>query len=742
DDWKIALGLALLCVLTRAMAIPASFWEWDDMNFARALTRYDLVAHNPHPPGFPVFIALAKVVFAVLGDEHRSLVGVNFIFAVLLGPALFYFFREIFHDRRVAFAGAMLGCFAPNVWVYSGAARSDGPAFTLGVIGLTLVLRGLHSRRALWIGCAVFGLAMGVRVTLLPVMGPMLAVVLLAWLRRRQWRVVLIALAIGTAAVLAWFVPFIWKTTWGVYAWVIGQHAQAGASSDTLFSPSENSVATYRLRRFFLDIWAAPWIRWTMLSLSASGLLALLVWQRWRALGLLALATVPLMVFAFIYNNPMGAFLYALPYMPLFAGLAAGGLVLWPRALFAKRLPKAQNIGVVLAVGLAVAMAEWSYPMVKLLHREASPPVRAYQYLRQTLDPKRDMLIYDGMFSSHQKFFMPDAKAFVSTEEMIPETNFIDLMTWQPRVVGLTIYPPMGVGGRHFEWSNERARRRLRTLSLGRLFDAYISDLTKTRGVRFLAGWYDEEEGGGNAWRWMGRRGQVALLGGAETMNLRVRGLTVPPPGSTRRATLVLRLDGVEVDRFTPADLEFDHTVALKPDPARLWSVLEIETDQTVIPRRDANIPDDRELGLRCSAIEWWAAPGAAATLRSNDQFLGEGWFGIERNRTDLWRWTRSEAIVKLPPVAADARLDLQMIVLEGANGRRSDVTVEVAGQVIERFQPPDGWFNKSYTVPMAMHRGAAVTLKLLAQPINNRLDQRPLALQVYYISWMPAGAH
>src|SRR5262245_22761800 len=77
-DYLIAVGLLILCILTRIIAIPASLWEWDDMLFAHALHKYDLVAHSPHPPGFPVFVAMTRVAYWIIGDEHRALTTIAF----------------------------------------------------------------------------------------------------------------------------------------------------------------------------------------------------------------------------------------------------------------------------------------------------------------------------------------------------------------------------------------------------------------------------------------------------------------------------------------------------------------------------------------------------------------------------------------------------------------------------------------------------------------------------------------
>lgn len=603
NDRELAIGLTLLCLLTRLPALPASLWEWDDMNFARAVTDYDLTKHNPHPPGFPVFIALARIAYAWFGNEHRALVAVNLFFAALLGAALFFFFREVFGDRRVALAGTILGSFLPNVWVYSGAGRSDGPAFTLGLIGLTLALRGLRSRRALLIGCALFGLALGVRVTILLVVGPTLALVLLAHLRQRQWRLVGVALALGGGGVLCWYAPLIWHTGWETYRWVMEQHAQSGVANDTLFSPTENSVVAYRWRRFFVDLWAAPWIMWTMYALALLGLLALLRWRLQRALGWLMLATIPFMIFAFIYNNPMGAFLYALPYMPLFIGLAACGLVLWPRVLLAGRAARLQNIGLFLAVGLAIGIAEWCYPMVKLLRREPNPAVQVLQHLRQTLDAQRDVLVYDGVFSSHVSFYLPHFKTVRQNGDYTIESGKADLINptlATGRILSLTSEPVPGGDSQRWQWSSERGARRLRRLSLGRYFDAYLTDLIDPQRVIFAPswGWYGEDAERSN---WASPRAMVFLppLAGAAQLQLTLR---VPDQPDGTRSRIRLELANQVLDQFDPPPDWFVKTYSV---PAA-WHRGQF-AQLTLVADRPYALPngDERRIGLYARQIVW-----------------------------------------------------------------------------------------------------------------------------------------
>jgi hypothetical protein len=466
--------LTSVCVITRLMAIPASLWEWDEILFARALYRYDLSSHSPHPPGFPVFVFLARIAHLILRDDHRALVSVAFIFGAFLTPALFYLYDEIFKDRQIAVAGALIGSFAPSVWVYSCAGRSDGPAFVLGIIASTLVLRGLTSQRSLWIGCAVLGAGLGVRVTLLPLVAPALAIVLLMRLRRREWRVALWAVSILALCILVWFLPLVWHQTWRVYSEAVNPHRQYIWQTDSMFAANRNNIISYRLSRYFVDIWGVEWIMHTIYALAALGILALILRRRWSALGWMLVIFVPYMAFSFVLNTPMGAALYSLPYIPFFAGLAACGAIMLPRLLVnTERKPKLANIGAPIAITLAISFAGWSYPTIKMLHGQASPTLSAVRYLEKTLDPQRDLLVYDEGYWPYVHHYLSGFRTLRRTAATTPLTG-ITSVAGRFNLVYLTAIPSSTSGTQHFNWQSEKGAPRLGRLSLARYEHVYV----------------------------------------------------------------------------------------------------------------------------------------------------------------------------------------------------------------------------------------------------------------------------
>ena len=58
--------LALVFLALHLPYLPASLEDLDSINFALGIRHFDVAHHQPHPPGYPVFILIAKALHAVV----------------------------------------------------------------------------------------------------------------------------------------------------------------------------------------------------------------------------------------------------------------------------------------------------------------------------------------------------------------------------------------------------------------------------------------------------------------------------------------------------------------------------------------------------------------------------------------------------------------------------------------------------------------------------------------------------
>lgn len=205
----------VLTVLVRWPHRARVLWSWDSVLFALGMVDYDIEAARPHPPGYPVFIALARVVGFFVHDANQALIALS-LAASALGVGLLYGFMRDLGSRRAAAAACLLFVFSPVFFLNGVVALSytTEVPFGVGVAWLAWRARLRPSMgKAAAIG-AVGALGMGVRQSLLFTLTVL--VVLGATWPWDRWRAV--AARAGAAAVaglavgLAWFVPMILDT--------------------------------------------------------------------------------------------------------------------------------------------------------------------------------------------------------------------------------------------------------------------------------------------------------------------------------------------------------------------------------------------------------------------------------------------------------------------------------------------------------------------------------------------------
>jgi MFS family permease len=211
---RVALAAAA-AVVTRVPFAARRLWDHDSVQFALGVEKYDLAAHHPHPPGYPLYIAVLKLL-AMLGvDSLHGMVALS-ILASALGAALIVPLTARLASAdgaRAVRAGALaaaLYVFNPLLWFYG-----ELPLVYAVEGGMTVglayaALRMADGRGPFLAACAAFALAGGVRPSTLVLLLPLFLLgAWHAWRRGAAAGTMAAGAALGAAVGLAWLVPLL-----------------------------------------------------------------------------------------------------------------------------------------------------------------------------------------------------------------------------------------------------------------------------------------------------------------------------------------------------------------------------------------------------------------------------------------------------------------------------------------------------------------------------------------------------
>src|SRR5215510_4346725 len=207
-DYLFACALGLLTVLSRLPYRTRMLYNWDAVQFALALREYDVVKHQPHPPGYVLYVLLGGVVNAWLGDPAAAYVVLAVIFSGLTTFVVYYLAR-LAYDRATALAAATLLAVSPLFWFYGSVGLTyAGEALIASVVAYFAYRAFNGSVVDGWLSAAFLGVAGGLRQSVLVLLFPL-------WLASvglgvRRWRPIVGGGIVLGITVLAWFLPMIW----------------------------------------------------------------------------------------------------------------------------------------------------------------------------------------------------------------------------------------------------------------------------------------------------------------------------------------------------------------------------------------------------------------------------------------------------------------------------------------------------------------------------------------------------
>jgi hypothetical protein len=420
--------------------LPFLVWFLDDIdpiNFALGVRHYDIAHHQPHPPGYPIFVLLGKIAawgMTALGwhphgdIEAGALAVWGIVFGALAAFPLAMLFaqieqagapdagpeanpgaprtRTLLTARAIGAMALTLAC--PLFWFTAGRPLSDLPGLAAALaaqalLAMAFARQGEWSRRRLEpgagpvpsseivatgklivLGALLAGVAVGFRSQTAWLTLPVLALVIVDRAGRGAAGALLGSLFTFGIGALLWFVPMV-VVTGGPSAYLAVLTSQATEDFSGVDMLATSPEPLRRLLLNLIQTFVAPWasvpLAIVVLALAGAGLLVM-AWRSRRGLVWLAAMALPYAALHLLFQENETT-RYALPLVPPVVYLAVRG---------ADALLRRVSIAAVAA--LVLASLTIGVPALRAYAEGTSPIFHLFDDMSRTpVDPARPPVV-------------------------------------------------------------------------------------------------------------------------------------------------------------------------------------------------------------------------------------------------------------------------------------------------------------------------------------------------------------
>jgi 4-amino-4-deoxy-L-arabinose transferase-like glycosyltransferase len=408
--WLAAGAMTLIALVLYLPFRSASLDDFDSFNFVRALAEFAPAKMQPQPPGYVLYVWLARLAAGVLGEPRLALTTLSAVAAALACGVALMAGAHLSNVRAGLFT-ALFVMAAPLTWLNAEKALSDTVGLLAQAVVALLFILCMQQKLLAWPVALGLGVAAGLRPQ--AVLG--LGVAFAMWLliapqpSRRAWLLQLAgALAAFAVGCLTWIVPLLQAFNWdaGAMMRVMRDTGNSLTAGDSLFSTpvTPQSIlaravalwSTVATAVFGSSDWLAGLlglgavffaVRGTWVASPARRRMLALVWV-WFA--------VQMLIHALFTRLELTR--HALPMLLPAALLVATGLstlrpswLQWPIALV-----------------VALVMGSASLSLAQVLATQPSPPYRAATFIKASGASGPETLVIARQSYNALSFLLPD----------------------------------------------------------------------------------------------------------------------------------------------------------------------------------------------------------------------------------------------------------------------------------------------------------------------------------------------
>jgi len=249
-DWLLAIVLFIISFITRLPFRSHYLYSWDSGNFAAALSDYNPILHQPHPPGYPLYIAVGKFLNIFLPNANTAFVAISILCGAVSVPLIYFAGKRIF-NRATGVVAAFLMLASPLVLFQSEVALAHITELPFAILVTWLLYEVFFNRRYSLVAAVVIGIGGGFRQDVLMFFGP----IILVGAFRLGFKRGLLALLALSASVLVWFLPFLYFVgNWEDYSKASRFHTQS-AMQEAIWNVGISALLQNAKRMFVASLW-------------------------------------------------------------------------------------------------------------------------------------------------------------------------------------------------------------------------------------------------------------------------------------------------------------------------------------------------------------------------------------------------------------------------------------------------------------------------------------------------------
>jgi hypothetical protein len=227
------LGCAV--AVSRFLFRSRFLYDLDSVNFALGMGRFDPRTHQPHPPGYFLYVCLGRLINFFVHDANRSLVLLSIAAGIASVVFIYLLALEWFSERAAVFAGLFF-LFSPLAWFHGTVALTYSvEAFFSALMGYLCWQIDRGRAHCILPAAILLGISAGIRPSSLMLLGPLF----LYSLRTAAIKKILLGVAALGLTIVAWFLPMIWASGgFDAYFGALLSLWRLVPSKDTVFNSS------------------------------------------------------------------------------------------------------------------------------------------------------------------------------------------------------------------------------------------------------------------------------------------------------------------------------------------------------------------------------------------------------------------------------------------------------------------------------------------------------------------------